>query len=226
MISLLLFVASFFVGVLGASFTPLQFLPIFCFLFFAVFFWKPKFSLIFFGFILGVLRVEVFESAEPQNVPWEQLVSFEGKVISEVDRRIDHQKVTVETEWGRVLLTLSLYDEVEFGDVLIAKGRLETPPEFEDEVYRYTDYLALHRVWILMPSPQLLAVQRAPPSFFSMIFDFKKRVEARIQSLYFEPEASFVAGLLLGSRKGLPEELTLAFQRTGLSHIVAISGYN
>lgn len=222
---LLLFVAAFFAGILSASLSSLGMESLFYFIFFGLFIWKPRFSLIFLGFILGILRVEIFEAHEPHDVPWNETLTFEGEVIAEVDLRMDHQKVTLETEWGRVLLTLSLYEDVEFGDVLTVKGRLEPAPEEEDG-YAYADYLALHRTWILMPTPQILSVEKAGLSFFSSIFDFKRSIETRIQSLYFEPEASFVAGLLLGSRKGLPDELTLAFQRTGLSHIVAISGYN
>lgn len=223
---LLLFVAAFFSGILGASLSSFGLESFFCFIFFGLFIWKPKFSLIFLGFILGVLRVEIFEAHEPHDVPWNETITFEGEIMTEVDRRTDHQKVTLKTEWGRVLLTLSLYEDVEFGDVLTVEGRLEPAPEEEEDAYAYADYLALHRTWILMPTPSILSIQKAGPSFFSSIFDFKRSIETRIQSLYFEPEASFVAGLLLGSRKGLPDQLTLAFQRTGLSHIVAISGYN
>ena len=41
-----------------------------------------------------------------------------------------------------------------------------------------------------------------------------------------EPSASFEAGLLTGSRKGIPDDLLEAFNMTGLTHIIAISGYN
>lgn len=41
-----------------------------------------------------------------------------------------------------------------------------------------------------------------------------------------EPHVSLAAGLLLGARAGIPEDLKEEFRRTGLSHIVAVSGYN
>jgi competence protein ComEC len=40
------------------------------------------------------------------------------------------------------------------------------------------------------------------------------------------PEADLAAGLLWGEQSSLPPDLVLAFRRTGLSHIVAVSGYN
>ncbi|MDP3963709.1 MAG: ComEC/Rec2 family competence protein [bacterium] len=41
-----------------------------------------------------------------------------------------------------------------------------------------------------------------------------------------EPHASLAAGLLTGARTGLPQNLKDDFTRTGLAHIVAVSGYN
>jgi competence protein ComEC len=41
-----------------------------------------------------------------------------------------------------------------------------------------------------------------------------------------EPQSSFLGGLLLGAKRGIPDELMENFNRTGTTHIVAISGYN
>lgn len=41
-----------------------------------------------------------------------------------------------------------------------------------------------------------------------------------------EPSASLVAGILIGERGSLPDELADDFQITGLTHILAISGFN
>ncbi|MBU1952216.1 ComEC/Rec2 family competence protein, partial [Patescibacteria group bacterium] len=41
-----------------------------------------------------------------------------------------------------------------------------------------------------------------------------------------EPQASFLGGLLLGAKRSIPEGLMEDFNRTGTTHIVAISGYN
>lgn len=44
--------------------------------------------------------------------------------------------------------------------------------------------------------------------------------------LWPEPEASFMLGLLIGDRDGIPWEMVEAFRETGTSHILAVSGYN
>ncbi|EKD67808.1 MAG: hypothetical protein ACD_48C00207G0001 [uncultured bacterium] len=62
-------------------------------------------------------------------------------------------------------------------------------------------------------------------AFFRAILGLKEVVAERISKLWHEPYASFVAGLLYGYRGGLGE-LNELFSRTGVTHIVAISGYN
>lgn len=54
----------------------------------------------------------------------------------------------------------------------------------------------------------------------------KRRVVASIQQILPEPEASFLLGLLIGVKDGLPAQLTESFRNTGTSHILAVSGYN
>ncbi len=40
------------------------------------------------------------------------------------------------------------------------------------------------------------------------------------------PEAEFLQGVVLGEKKNLPDDLQTAFQKTGTTHIVVLSGYN
>ncbi|MDO8259873.1 MAG: ComEC/Rec2 family competence protein, partial [Candidatus Magasanikbacteria bacterium] len=46
------------------------------------------------------------------------------------------------------------------------------------------------------------------------------------QKIYPEPHGSFMLGLLIGAKKGLPDWLLNIFQIIGITHIIAISGYN
>jgi len=138
---------------------------------------------------------------------------------------VDHQKITVETEYGRVLASVGLYDEVAFGDEVQISGELMQPSD-DIEGFDYAAYLARYRVWLTMYDARVEVLEPAGFSVRGALYDLKGRLETRLNRLYFEPEASFAAGLLLGSRKGMPEDLALAFQRVGLTHIVAISGYN
>lgn len=60
----------------------------------------------------------------------------------------------------------------------------------------------------------------------SPIDTLRRKFAAGMQSALPEPQASFGLGLLVGQRNTLPEALTQALLMVGLTHIIAVSGYN
>jgi competence protein ComEC len=55
---------------------------------------------------------------------------------------------------------------------------------------------------------------------------FRRRFIAGLESVLPEPEASFGAGLLIGQRSTIPKDINDQLSITGLTHLVAVSGYN
>lgn len=60
----------------------------------------------------------------------------------------------------------------------------------------------------------------------SRLDDFRRKFIAGMQNALPEPAASFAVGLLVGQRSLLTSELAATLTVVGLSHIVAVSGYN
>lgn len=54
----------------------------------------------------------------------------------------------------------------------------------------------------------------------------RTKIEQRINRILPEPQASFLAGILLGKKRALSEELLEKFNRTSTTHILVVSGYN
>lgn len=54
----------------------------------------------------------------------------------------------------------------------------------------------------------------------------RRTFAAGMQSALPEPTASFGLGLLIGQRSTLPDDVALQLQQAGLTHIIAVSGYN
>ena len=73
---------------------------------------------------------------------------------------------------------------------------------------------------------------RGPPTVIgavtrpSLMTRFRDRLRRQAANLWPEPESSFMLGLLLGDRDGIPYRMTEDFRETGTSHILAVSGYN
>ena len=112
-----------------------------------------------------------------------------------------------------------------YGDRVHLEGRLETPPE--DEEFSYRDYLARQGIYstMSMAGARLLRRDQGNP-VLAILYRFKAHALATVYRVFPNPEASLLAGILLGNETGIPREVQEAFKATGTSHIIAISGFN
>ena len=115
--------------------------------------------------------------------------------------------------------------EFRYGDRLRVFGALETPPVFDD--FSYRDYLARQGVYshIRLAQVTFVAERQGEPRWRAL-FDFKRRALDVFTQIFPEPHAALLQGIVLGYESGIPKELKDAFNATGTSHIVAISGFN
>lgn len=60
----------------------------------------------------------------------------------------------------------------------------------------------------------------------SWVETVRREFVAGMETALPEPHASFALGLLIGQRTTLPESLSLGLSAVGLTHIIAVSGYN
>lgn len=141
------------------------------------------------------------------------------------------------TEWrpvkGKVLVNADRYPVYEYGDCLLVFGELARPSVIED--FEYDKYLARYGIYSVIYRAEIEKIEDGDCDddsvgggnmFFSWIYSLKQDFEMRLGKIFAEPHASFMSGLILGSRKGISEHLMADFNTTGLTHIIAISGYN
>lgn len=168
-----------------------------------------------------------------------QTVALQGIIADEPDRRPPAIRYTLaasllsesgSSTWkpvsGRVLVTDSVgWPERTYGDTVTARGRLTRPGTING--FRYDRYLSITGITAVMMRSNLeeTGANRGNP-LLKALFWLKQRFEARLNRLFPEPHASLAAGLLTGSRRGIPAHLSDSFMKSGLTHIVAISGFN
>jgi competence protein ComEC len=58
------------------------------------------------------------------------------------------------------------------------------------------------------------------------IYQLRRRLNNTVGRLFPDPEASLISGILLGIESSIPDDLYEDFNRTGTTHIIAISGFN
>lgn len=193
----------------------------------------------------GIVRYQFsFPSDTPDHIQTyaDKKVQLTGYVAVEPDVRIDGARYIVEVTSlakseevknvkGRVYLKQELYPRFEYGDKLKLTCTLLTPEPIEgktevDRTFRYDRYLARYGVFSICEKPRAEKIGEGEGSqIFAAILEIKNAVAQKVSLLWHEPQASFMAGLLYGYRGGLGT-LNELFSRTGVTHIVAISGFN
>ena len=66
-------------------------------------------------------------------------------------------------------------------------------------------------------------IPKNPPA---MLLAIKQRFEDSLAASLPEPHASLMAGIILGSKGNIPKNILQDFQTAGISHILALSGFN
>ncbi|WP_420645787.1 DNA internalization-related competence protein ComEC/Rec2 [Candidatus Leptofilum sp.] len=164
-------------------------------------------------------------------------VTITGLVVDEPDvrDRFVNLRVAVDTiqvsggaqlpMQGIVQVQTYRFPVINYGSRLRVTGILETPPE--GETFSYRTYLARQGIHSLMSLPNVTVIaENEGNSLYQAIFTFKSRAQTTIAQLIPEPQAALLTGILLGNDNGLPPDLDEAFRITGMTHIIAISGFN
>ncbi len=184
------------------------------------------------GLLIALLTVQrTTHEPSPLTIDYyanESKVTLTGIISDEPDRRPLQTKYTISVNEfsGKVLATdRAQWPEFNYGDEVEVKGKLERPGKIER--FSYDNYLSRFDIYSVIYWARFNKISSGHGNLiFSKLFSIKKTFESQINKIYAEPHASFLAGLLTGSRKGIPEHLMNDFNTTGLTHIIAISGYN
>ena len=193
------------------------------------------------GFLGGAFRLLFFQPVFSEGDlafynDFPTPVTITGVVVDEPDVRDTYINLRLETEslqlkgstqpmTGLLLVRAPRYPGYFYGDRLSVSGKLETPPVLED--FSYKDYLARFGIYSLVRRPRLELIESNQGNpFWAAMLTFKARAAQTINRILAEPYASLLNGILLGIETGIPKGLYEAFNFTGTSHIIVISGSN
>src|SRR3989338_970938 len=184
--------------------------------------------------VLGISRLQMAEFAivnDPLGTlrDNQEKITFIGQITGEPNIRETTQKLTMNINGSKVLITLGRYPQYRYLDTLQVTGTLKTPTVTED--FDYQKYLQKDGIYSVMdfPRTELLSNKHkhTPRTLvYEALFAFKAKLEKSINSLFTPPEGLIVKGIILGGSTTFPAELKQKFSSTGLTHITAISGSN
>jgi competence protein ComEC len=233
----ILLAVSFTTGVLGASLVDWDLRFVYgwmavCVSLLAVFWFQltPAAKILLAAFIFAGVGVWRFASVVEPN-QFESLLGskqkWEGYIVEEPDVRAERQLLTFLPSGysQRVLITASKNNYYDYGDWVVVEGTVKEAKNFSD--FDYQGYLERFDVFSVMQYPKILVLKSGRGnSIKERILEIKHWFVGRVSNFLVEPQSSLLLGILIGAKKTLPQNLTDQLATAGLSHIVAVSGFN
>lgn len=162
----------------------------------------------------------------------EDIVLKEDKVsvVMEVMRYCEEKEEDSCNRWvartGKVQVWLPRYPPARAGDLWEISGNLDEPDDSTED-FSYSSYLASKNVFSVMYRGSFIHTNERSPTTIKILFwRIGDILRGRIEKTLPEPHASLLSGMLFGFRSGQFEHFSVALQRTGVSHVIAASGYN
>ncbi len=129
----------------------------------------------------------------------------------------------------KISLKVRDYQDYHYGQEIKFHFTPQIPEAFEADggrVFDYEHFLEKDGIYYVGNASDIQIVKESPRSVFSFLYGIKDALLQKIHRYIPRPESSLLAGVLLGEKTALGDELENDFRTTGLMHIVVLSGYN
>ncbi|OHA13134.1 MAG: hypothetical protein A2909_00265 [Candidatus Tagabacteria bacterium RIFCSPLOWO2_01_FULL_39_11] len=209
------------------------------------------FTILFLGFGLGILRYEIkdYRNYTLENFSGEE-INFESVIVNEPDERGNYTRLIVkmsklcpslanigcltgrELKKENILIYIYHYPKFKYGDLILIRGKLQKPKKFvgsaaSENPFDWPEYLAKDEIYYEIFYPKAEFISSGHGSRVkSKLFALKERFLENLADVIPEPAASFLGGITVGAKKSIPENLQDDFIKTGIIHLVVLSGYN
>ena len=198
-------------------------------------------SYLLFCFTLGLGYYSFFDFRHKVTLPYNRDLQIEGRIIKKPDVNYKRQQVVIEilkiqnnnqnetfTPKSLLLVNLPHYPAVRYGDNVFLEAKIEKPGMIEE--FDYGRYLKRYLIFGTV-NQTTKAEDRGQNLNFGQkiianLYYVSIRFEEALNSVLPEPHASLASGLILGIKRNIPQEFKDALSVTGLTHIIALSGFN
>lgn len=210
-----------------------------------ILFWRIKkikiVFIVFFCFFLGIWRYNLSEvKIEENDIAFynSRTIRISGLVSEMPENKNNQQRIKLDRIKlvgygketiskplnGRLLIFAKVYPAYQYGDILEINGRLDAPAKVGE--FSYDRYLARYGIYSTCYSPQIRVISHQGNIFYEYIFLVREKIKQIFRKNLSFPESELALGILIGDVSAFSEEMNNAFSRTGLTHLVAVSGQN
>lgn len=180
------------------------------------------------GIFSGLFYYSRFEFITQPNIEYGVEQEIEGQIVKKPVTDYKKQSVVVETKGQKILVSLPHYPKVYYGDQIKFYGKIEKPGKIED--FDYGKYLKKDLIFGTVTAPKdPIAYPKKLSSgqgIYKSLYAISDKFESSVNRVLPEPHASLAVGLVLGIKRNIPDSFKDALSVTGLTHIIALSGYN
>ena len=172
------------------------------------------------SFVVGLTYYHLWDFREnKKELNYNQQLTITNSEIISKPEITNSQKFTIKYQNTNVLIVTSKFPQYHYGDVLNISGKLEKPyPE---------NYYFKKGIRGQIRNPETInIVGNRGNIIVRNIYNVGDAFENSLNKILSEPYAALQAGIILGVKRNIPDSLMSEFNRTGTSHIIAVSGYN
>lgn len=194
------------------------------------------------GFLRSHLTQILNDRPNPLDTFVKEKVTLVAVLTEEQERRDFNNRLTVRVkEIGegsgavvgsnqKILVTTGNPKEFHYGDIVRIKGELTRPENFYTDTGRefdYVGYLQTAGTKFLIKNASVQVIGHDPPSrIIEGLFLAKRAFVNSLTRALPEPQSSLASGILIDGKQSINGELQEKFRKTGLIHIVVLSGSN
>jgi len=170
--------------------------------------------ILFSSIFVGFFYYNVYSAIYKENVVLDRETVFEGIVYKDPRRGQAHQEIDLSLKGnysGTVRIYAALYPTYNYGDLLEIKGTITKSPSGLN----------------MISFPAMRLVQSGEDGRIkSFLFSVKNRLIRNLERVLPTEKSAFLAGILFGERAEFSDDFKEALQKSGTTHLVALSGYN
>lgn len=126
---------------------------------------------------------------------------------------------------GSLLVQTNRFADIPYGATVRLIGDLQSLETLGSP--GYANYLRRQGIMSVVSYPAIKLLNADEDrSLYRILLTFRERSREVIRRTLAEPQAALLNGILLGDDSGMSRETIEAFRTTGMTHIIAISGFN
>lgn len=191
----------------------------------------------------GIIRMNasILPGDSTINAHIGERVTLTGYVFAEPDAREGSTRISVRARalttgssatpvHAGILAVVPPHTHVAYGDEVGVSGILRVPEAFDTGLgrsFNYPAYLAVSGITYQLSAAHIDSVGANTGNvWYASVIRFKESFIRGLGSVLPEPESGLAAGITVGDKRSIGQELSADFQRASLIHMLVLSGYN